>query len=197
MKKIAALFSYVSLSLLLLGAGGVALAQTGTLVTIIGGNQEAVNVTDNALDVNVVGGGGGGANVVSVEYEDLTGFDGGTAFTVTGVVKGQIIGVVGGTAIESTSGTTEIKVGTAVADGVLSGVLDNSAFTVGSVWLAGISEPSSDMAAFDPSAGVWFINSGADIVITVDTDDITQGSLTLYCLWEEVEPGATVTAAGP
>ena len=39
------------------------------------------------------------------------------------------------------------------------------------------------------------IGGGADIVLTRRVDDLTAGTLTLYCFWRPLSAGASVVAA--
>lgn len=132
--------------------------------------------------------------IVSKAYADLTGYDTAAAFTVTGDVAVKIYGIVGATAITSTSGTTTLSVGTtAYADICLpSTVIDNSDFAIGDVWTD--SDPHTNADNVVTTAEV-IIGGGNDIILTRNVDDITAGTLTLYCEWRPLSAGATVVAA--
>lgn len=121
------------------------------------------------------------------EYADLTGFNGGTAFAVTGLVKFRPIGKIG-TAINSTSGTTVLQFGTAASPtAVMQATVDGTNLEAGGVWVSGAAG-DEDIA----SSNAWFYTS-SDLLLVPDTDDLTQGSLALHLLWEAVEDGATLT----
>jgi len=131
--------------------------------------------------------------LASKAYSDLTGYDTGAAFTVTGDVLVRIMGVVGDTAITSTAGTTTVSVGTteAVAGIIAASTIDNSQFAATDVWTD--ATPANDVEALDPQ---WFVvGGGADIILTRNVDDLTGGNLTLYCEWKPLSSDGDVTAA--
>jgi len=130
--------------------------------------------------------------LVSKAYADLTGYDTAASFTVTGDVWVRIGGSVG-TAITSTSGTTTLALGTTEAVGsiIAATTIDNSDFGATDSWVS--TSPTVDSERADSN---WvLISGGADIVLTRSVDDITAGSLTLYCEWKPLSSGATVVAA--
>lgn len=131
--------------------------------------------------------------LVSKTYADLTGYDTAAAFTVTGDVKAKVIGVVGITAITSTSGTTVLSLGTTEApEGIIANTtIDNAQFAATDVWVD--ATPSVDCEA--ETATYKIIGGGADIILTRNVDDLTAGTLTLYCFWKPLSAGATVVAA--
>lgn len=131
--------------------------------------------------------------LVSKAYANLTGYDTAVAFTVTGDVKVNVYGVVGATGITSTSGTTTLSVGTteAPASVIAATTIDNAQFAATDVWLD--ASPTVDSETI---TDYWnIIGGGADIVLTRSVDDITAGTLTLYCEWIPLSAGATVVAA--
>jgi len=132
--------------------------------------------------------------IVSKTYADLTGYDDAVAFTVTGDVMVRVWGVVGGTAITTTSGTTTLSVGTteAVAACLPATTVDNSDFAATDVWVD--NNPEDDAGSVATTSQV-IIGGGADISMFRSVDDITAGSLTLYCEWRPLSAGATVVAA--
>lgn len=131
--------------------------------------------------------------VVKKTYSDLTGYDPANAFTVTGDVRVRVWGKVGATGITSTSGTTTMSVGTAANSAVLlpTTTIDNSQFAAGAIWVD--SSPTSDVEAMSNN---WFpLKDGEDIGLARSVDDITGGSLTLYCEYIVDTPGGSVVAA--
>lgn len=133
------------------------------------------------------------SKLVSKAYTDLTGYDTAVAFTVTGDVACRVWGVVGATAITSTSGTTTLSVGTTEnAAGIIAATaIDNSDFAATDVWVD--NDPTTDCETF---ASAWtIVGGGADISLTRSVDDITAGTLTLYCLWIPLSEGASIVAA--
>lgn len=125
---------------------------------------------------------------------DLTGYDTGTVFTVTGDVFLRAWGVVGATAITSTSGTTTLELGTTEdSDALLSATtIDNSDFAATDVW--GDTSPTDDAETLG-GGNYRLIGGGADIILTRSVDDITAGSLTLYIEWFPASTDGNVVAA--
>ena len=132
--------------------------------------------------------------LVSKAYADLTGYDTAAAFTVTGDVLVRVIGVVGITPITSTSTTTTLSLGTteAVQAIIANSTVNNVQFAATDVWVD--SSPADD-AEIMASAAWVVIGGGADIIMTRSADDLTAGTLTLYCSWKPLSAGATVVAA--
>jgi len=129
---------------------------------------------------------------VTKNYSALSGYDTASAFTVTGDVKVRVVGVVG-TAITSTSGTTTLALGTTESTGSIlaASTIDNTQFAATDVWVD--STPANDSERMTED---WVIIGGsADIVLTRDVDDLTAGTLTLYCEWKPLSDGATIVAA--
>ena len=131
--------------------------------------------------------------VVSKAYAALSGYDTGSAFTVTGDVLVKVVGVVGGTGITCTSGTTTISIGTTenAAEIIAATTIDNADFAATDVWVD--NNPGDDCETMDDN---WVVIGGsADIVMTRSVDDLTAGVLTLYCLWRPLSTDGNVVAA--
>ena len=127
-------------------------------------------------------------------YADLTGYDTAAAFTVTGDVLVRVFGVVGVTPITSTSGTTTLSVGTTetVAGLIAATTVDNSDFAATDVWVD--NDPTSDCELISTTS--WgVVGGGADIILTRNVDDLTAGTLTLYCEWKPLSLDGAVVAA--
>ena len=136
----------------------------------------------------------GNGYLVSKAYADLDGYDTADAFTVTGDVMVRVIGVVGATGITSTSGTTTLSLGTteAAAAIIAASNIDNTQFAATDVWVD--STPANDCEKL--ADGSWhIIGGGANIVLTRNVDDITAGTLTLYCWWTPLSSEGNVVAA--
>ena len=130
--------------------------------------------------------------IVAKEISDLTGYDGGALFAVTGDAMVRIFAVVGDTAITSTSGTTTLSVGTTEAPvGLLAAAtIDNSQFGATDVWVD--TTPTVDVEALDSQ---WFIvGGGADIMAARSVDDITAGNITFYCQYIALSDDGAVAA---
>ena len=131
--------------------------------------------------------------LVSKAYADLTGYDTAAAFTVTGDVMVRVIGVVGATGITSTSGTTTLAVGTTeISTAILAAsTIDNTQFAATDVWVD--STPANDAERMTED---WvIIGGGASIILTRNVDDITAGTLTLYCWYIPLSSNGAVVAA--
>ena len=132
--------------------------------------------------------------LVSKVYAALASYTTLPAFTVTGDVMAKVVGVVGATGITSTSGTTTLAVGTTeLATGIIAAsTVNNTQFAATDVWVD--SSPANDCEIMASAAG-HIIGGGADIILTGSADDLTAGTLTLYCFWMPLSAGATVVAA--
>ena len=131
--------------------------------------------------------------IVAKEISDLTGYDGGALFNITGDAMVRIFAVVGDTAITSTSGTTTISVGTAEDPVALlaAATIDNAQFGATDVWVD--SSPTVDVEALDSQ---WFIvGGGADIIATRSVDDIEAGNITFYCQYIALSDDCVVAPA--
>lgn len=132
--------------------------------------------------------------IVSKAYADLTGYDSAIAFTITGDVLVRVWGVVGATGITCTSGTTQLSVGTAEdPDACLPlTVVDNADFAATDVWVD--NNPEDDAGSVVTSSQV-VIGGGADLTLGRNVDDLTAGTLTLYCEWVPLSTNGNVVAA--
>ena len=132
-------------------------------------------------------------NLVSKAYAALSGYDTAAAFTVTGDVMVRVVGVVGATGITTTSGTTTLAVGTTESTGsiIAATTMDNAQLAATDVWVDTSPTVDSERMTED-----WvIIGGGADIILTRSVDDLTAGTLTLYCQWIPLSDGASVVAA--
>ena len=130
---------------------------------------------------------------VSKAYAALAGYDTAAAFTVTGDVMVRCFGVVGATAITSTSGTTTLSLGTTeLTTGIIvATTVNNTQFAATDVWTD--SSPANDV---DLLSSDWFlIGGGADIILTRSVDDLTAGTLTLYCEYIALSSDGAVVSA--
>jgi hypothetical protein len=130
--------------------------------------------------------------LVSKAYAAMSGYDTAAAFTVTGDVRVKVFGVVGATGITSTSGTTTLSVGTTEAAASIIGAttIDNAQFAATDVWVD--TSPANDC---EGEPGWFIVGGGADIILTRNVDDLTAGTLTLYCYWEPLSSTGAVVAA--
>jgi hypothetical protein len=109
-----------------------------------------------------------------------------TLFTVTGDVAASIFAV----CTEDLAGATAtIEVGISGNTAALIAQTTATNIDNGEVWAT--TSPANPLAV--PADKV--IAAGADIIQTVGTADITDGTLTYYCLWVPLTVGASVVAA--
>ncbi len=109
-----------------------------------------------------------------------------TLFTVTGTVLVTVFGVcsedlVGNTAtveVGITGNTAALLAQTTATD------IDN-----GEVWI------DTAPATVEALPSTYILTGGTDIIQTVGTANITDGTITYYCLWRPLSSGASVVAA--
>ena len=114
-------------------------------------------------------------------------------FTVTGDVLVRAVGVVT-TNMTSTGSTGTISLGTsdAVAALIPAATADGTALQAGDVWFDATS--GTDAGAL-PDDGSWVaIADSANIVMTVATNDITAGGVTVYAQWIPLSSDGDVPA---
>lgn len=131
--------------------------------------------------------------IVSKAYSALAAYTTLAAFTVTWDVRVRVFGVVGATGITSTSGATTLSIGTTEdVDWIIAAsTVNNTQFAATDVWTD--STPAMDVEAMNSA---WFIVGwGADINLVGSVDDLTAGTLTLYCEWIPLSTWATLVAA--
>ena len=114
-----------------------------------------------------------------------------TLFTVTGTVLARIYGITvtaltstgsTGTLAVGVTGTTTAFLGTTTADG--------TNFATGSVWLD--TSPTIRTEALVAANLTTMLLNGANVILTIATNNMTAGAMTLYCDWAPVSAGATV-----
>lgn len=115
-----------------------------------------------------------------------------TLFTVTGAVKCAVYGVVS-TLLTSTLNTGTLAVGIAGATTLFLGTTTangSTNFILNSIW-----EDTSPTVLAKAIAGIpltlaYTVTS--NIILTIATNNMTAGGMTLYCDWIPVSAGATV-----
>lgn len=120
-----------------------------------------------------------------------------TLLTVTGVVLARVYGVVGGTALTSTgatgtlalgiSGSTQLFLPTTTVSGA-------GQFLIGGAWVDSTPTVLGKVLVATPLAFA-LVNSSA--ILTIATNNMTAGAMTLYVDWTPVSAGATVVAVAP
>jgi len=115
-----------------------------------------------------------------------------TMFTITGDVMLQVFGVVQ-TAITSTSNTGTLSLGNtaAILGFIGTSTVDGSQFVAGDIW--NDTTPATDIAVI--SSDITVIGGGADIILTIATNNMTAGAMEMYCLWRPLSSDALVVAA--
>lgn len=115
-------------------------------------------------------------------------------FTVTGEVAVRGWGIVT-TNLSSTSNTGTISLGTADSTAALipAATADGTELQAGDVWFDSTS--GTDAGAL-PDDGSWVILAdGANIVMTIGTNDITGGAIDVFCEWAPISADGNVVAA--
>jgi hypothetical protein len=135
------------------------------------------------------------AKVISNANVLTTGASPVTAFTVTGDVVARVWGTVQ-TSLASTSSTGTLAVGVTGNTAVFLAqtTADGTSLVTGTVWIDATATTKGKAfitgnLAFVPIAG------SANIIITVATNSMTSGALTLYCEYYPVSAGGKVVAA--
>ena len=116
-----------------------------------------------------------------------------TIFTVTGDVLVQVFGVVQGTALTSASSTGTLAIGTAEdVDAIIDeSTVNGTQFAATDVWID--ATPALDVEAMNLD---WFaVGGGANIIVTIATNNITAGALEIYCLFRPLSSNGNVVAA--
>lgn len=113
-------------------------------------------------------------------------------FTVTGAVLARIYGVVTATAFTSTgttgtlavgnAGNTQLFLPTTTANGT--NLVANTAWVDNAPTLLGKVLVAANLT--------WVALNGGTVILTIATNNMTAGGMTLYCDWIPVSAGATV-----
>lgn len=125
---------------------------------------------------------------------DMTGMNTGEIlFTVTGDVFVKV-GASVDVAVTSTSGTTTMEVGVIGNTACLcvQDALDNTAFAIGDSWTL---DTAADANGAAISSEWVLVGNGVDIILTIDTDDITAGEIDFYCQFIPMSADGAVVAA--
>lgn len=116
-----------------------------------------------------------------------------TLWTVTGAILARVFGLTGATALTSTAGTGTLSIG--VVNSVqlflpTTTVNGSTNFIASSVWLDAAPTVLGKVLA----AGnlTWAAVNGTPITLTIATNSMTAGAMTLYCQWIPMTAGATV-----
>lgn len=113
-----------------------------------------------------------------------------TLWTVTGTVLCRVYGVVGATQFTSTVGTGTLAVGVAGNTGVFMAATTANGttnFVANAEWM----DTAPTVTAKLQAQAQWVVCTG-NIILTVATNNMTAGSVVMYCDWIPVTAGATV-----
>ena len=102
----------------------------------------------------------------------------------------QVFGVVQATALTSTGATGTLAVGTAESTGEIIGtsVVNGVQFAATDVWID--TSPNQDIEA---EVSHWYvIGGGADIILTIATNNMTAGAIEMYCFWRPLSSDGLV-----
>lgn len=117
-----------------------------------------------------------------------------TLFTVTGTVMARAVGeVTTNLTSASNTGTISLGVSDAAAALIPAATADGTELQAGDVWF---NATSGSKAGVLPDDGSWVvIAAGADIVMTIATNNITAGGITTYVQYVPLSAGASIVAA--
>jgi hypothetical protein len=141
-----------------------------------------------------------GFNTTSKAYADVstgtawtTGNSPITLFTVTGAVLCRVYGIVGTTAFASTGSTGTLAIGIAGTTGLLiaATTANGTNLVANTPWFT--TAPTILGVALSAEVLTFDMVNGANIILTIATNSMTAGSITMYCDWIPVSSGATVT----
>lgn len=191
--------------------GTTGLAITDSAVSVIG--VMGANNANNAFASNLVASNEDGSMLERLEFiqtlmalrqsiprilkKSLT-FDGGAGtgatgtvslFTVTGLVKMRVFGKCTTLlASDAAPGGATVEVG--IAGTVNKYIAQTTAENVdaGEIW----HDATPDIVDELDSVSGFHINNGADIILTIATDDVVSGAIDFICEWYPLEDGATV-----
>lgn len=117
-----------------------------------------------------------------------------TIFTVTGDVLVRLVASVD-VAVTSTSNTGTLAVGIAGNTAALLAqtTVDASDFAIGDIWVD--NDPATGIGLV-PGSGSWYaIGNGADIIVTIATNDMTAGDIDFHLLYIPLSSDGAVVAA--
>jgi len=124
-------------------------------------------------------------------HGDLAGaLDPYTLFTVTGDVEVKFVVGIVNTSLAGATATVEV--GTASNTAKLIALSTGTNLVAGDVWTDAGAEANVDIT---PAGGTFIIGSGADIIETPKTANVTAGQIDYYCIWRPLEVDASVVAA--
>ena len=117
-----------------------------------------------------------------------------TAFVVNGLVRMRVVGI-SDAALASTGTNGTLAVGISGATTALLGTttVDGTNFpAANSVWIDTTPTLLGEAAVANNLVGYY---TASNVIITVGVNNMTTGGLALYCIYEPIAPGASVTAA--
>lgn len=120
-----------------------------------------------------------------------------TIFTVTGAVLARVYGVVGAVALTSTGATGTLAVGITNSTQLFLPTTTVSAagqFLIGGVWVDSTPTVLGKVLVATP---LTFALVNSSIVLTIATNNMTAGAMTLYCDWIPVSANGNVVAVAP
>ena len=116
-----------------------------------------------------------------------------TLFTVTGAVLCRVYGVVGATPFASTASTGTLAIGITGTTGLLiaATTANGTNLVANTPWFT--TAPTILGIALSVEVLTYDMVNGANIILTIATNNITAGAVVMYCDWIPVSAGATVT----
>jgi hypothetical protein len=119
--------------------------------------------------------------------------DGGAIYTVTGLVKAQVVGVV---TTDLVGGAT-IEVGITGGTAIFCAQVTDTVLDSGEIYLGDTTPASSFIIGEENAAAdnlpIYLLN-GNDIILTTTTTNTTSGVIDFYCIWTPISDDGNVVA---
>lgn len=127
--------------------------------------------------------------------DDGGALDGGVVFTVTGLVKCQLVAVC---TTDLTGATATIEVGITGATAIFMPTETATQIDAGQIWLNDAGNTTYAIIGEEEAAAdnlpVYLLN-GNDIILTVKTANVEAGVLDFYCIWTPISTDGLVEAS--
>lgn len=127
--------------------------------------------------------------------DDGGALDGGAIFTVTGLVKAQVVGVC---TVDLVGGAT-VEVGITGATAIFGAQITDTTLDAGEIYLNDTTPASYFIIGEEQAAAdnfpVYLLN-GNDIILTTTTTNTTSGAIDFYCIWTPISTDGLVEDSG-
>lgn len=121
--------------------------------------------------------------------------DGGVLFTVTGLVKVQVIGVC---SVDCTGSGSTDEVGITGATAIFMPITTMTSLDTGMIWLNNATPATYFITGEQQAAADNFpeyVLNGNDIIMTTKTANTTAGQVDFYCIWTPLSTDGNVVAS--